>query len=479
MRTVSGVALAATLVLGCRASSSTSRAEGLDASPLPSPTPADDVVVAVRNAELRRDVERLQGRARFTDDAMEKERALYLDDRTFRRETMVATLTNPTNTYARQRIASYGLGTRGWDALPEWNPRSVPVTAAVASALVEGRPVELPADASPLWDGVRPTTAKGWIELGERVFFGYPLRREVFLEWAIRRPEIAKSVGVTPAADGSYPGARVFQDDEGKAAIGLTCAICHTRVVDGVLHVGEARREFDYGRLRLLFHADTKTPVTDDLARRMRSWGPGRADVTEDDDEDPVAIPDLWGLREQSFLTQAGTLRHVGPTVLALRQETQLLHSNHQRVRPPRELAWALASYLYSLVPPPKTDIARTDTSAGKALFGEHCASCHSNAAFGGDPVPAERVGTDDKLANGRARGTGKYRPPALLAVRSAAPYFHHGAVATLGDVLDPARLSPEFSRGTLGKGAVPGHPFGTELSKKDRGALIVYLQSL
>src|SRR6185503_10718480 len=113
--------------------------------------------------------------------------------------------------------------------------------------------------------------------------------------------------------------------------------------------VGEARRRLDYGRLRLEVHEITGVPLDPGLARRMATWGPGRADVTEDDDEDPVAIPDLWGLREQAFLTQAGTIRQVGPAALAIRQETQLLHANGLRVRPPRELAWALAMFLYSI----------------------------------------------------------------------------------------------------------------------------------
>ena len=72
---------------------------------------------------------------------------------------------------------------------------------------------------------------------------------------------------------------------------------------------GSARRSFDYGRLRVAYFAETGAYVDPGLAARMASWGPGRADVTEDDDEDPVTIPDLWGLRVQPWLTQAGTIR--------------------------------------------------------------------------------------------------------------------------------------------------------------------------
>jgi hypothetical protein len=96
--------------------------------------------------------------------------------------------------------------------------------------------------------------------------------------------------------------------------------VCHANVAEAALVVGEARRSFDYGMLRIAYHKDTGTSLDTTFAHRLRSWGPGRADVTEDDVEDPVAIPDLWGLRYQTFLTQAGTIRHTGPAALAIRQ---------------------------------------------------------------------------------------------------------------------------------------------------------------
>jgi hypothetical protein len=214
--------------------------------------------------------------------------------------------------------------------------------------------------------------------------------------------------------------------------------------------------------------------------RRMASWGPGRADVTEDLDEDPVAIPDLWGLRAQPALTHAGTIRQSTPVALAIRQETQLLHSNHERVRPPRELAWALAAFVYSLQPPQRGAFAVDPNAArGAKLFEGACGGCHSNAARGGALVSAEELGVDAALANGKARGTGKYRPPALVRVGDAAPYLHHGALRTLEDLLSPERLEVSFSRGALGPGAVPGHVYGTDWSLEDRQAVVAFLRTL
>lgn len=409
------------------------------------------------------------------------EAALYLDNADFRRSALVESLASSTNIYSRQRLDAYALKTRGWDLLPEWNPVSIPATTAMAGELRAHRPLALPAGASPLWDGSRPTTMAAWVALGRQVFFGYPLRVEVFMGYALEHPALGERVGVRAGHDGIYPGVRLFRNVDGKTALGITCAICHTSVAEsGKVVVGAARRSFDYGALRIAYHEATKTHVDPDLVRRMKTWGPGRADVTEDDDEDPVAIPDLWGLEHQSALTQAGTINHVGPTALAIRQETQLLHSNHQKVRPPRVLAYALAMFLYSLAPEPARPLADAKMAKrGDALFQDNCKGCHSNKALGGKPVPADRVGTDRSLAFGAARGTGKYRPPALIRVADAAPYFHHGAVPTLDDVLSPARLEDTYAASPLAKGKVPGHLYGTELPAPDRAALVAYLRTL
>jgi cytochrome c5 len=305
-----------------------------------------------------------------------------------------------------------------------------------------------------------------WVELGRRVFYEYPLRPEIFAEHALRNPEVAREVGLQPAADGSWPGVVAFGDIDGTPQIGITCALCHVATEDGVVVEGRARRNLDYGRMRLAYHRDTGAPLPEDLARRMASWGRGRADITQDEDEDPVAIVDLWGVRRHAFLTQAATLQHVHPAALAIRQETQILHANRERTRPPRELAWALAMFVYALQPPPRATVVADPK--GRELFGTHCARCHNDENLGGLPIPAERIGTDQRLANGRARGTGLYRPSPLVRVAEAAPYFHNGTVPTLAAVLDPARLAD-----------VPGHAFGTSLPADDRRALLDYLVTL
>lgn len=403
----------------------------------------------------------------------------FLDDTAYRRAALERSLSNPDNVYSRVRLHAYGHGTRGWDKLPVWNPRSTPVTAALAAQLARDEMPALAADHEPLWDGTRPTTMAGWAALGRRVFFEYPMRAEVFMEYGLTRPALAAAVGIERTSAGDVPGLVVFVNVDGETRVGITCAICHSSVREGALVAGSARRTFDYGRLRLAYFADTGEYVDPTLARRMASWGPGRADVTEDDDEDPVTIPDLWGLRAQPWLTQAGTIRHDSPLALAIRQETQLTDSNHALVRPPRELAWALAVYIYSLAPPTTVTSPSPQRTRGGAVFDARCRGCHANAAHGGRVIAADVIGTSPALATGRGRGTGGYRVPPLVRVGDGAPYLHDGSVASLDELLSPARLDPGYTAGRLGPGPIPGHRAGTELGPADRAALIAFLKTL
>jgi mono/diheme cytochrome c family protein len=415
--------------------------------------------------------------APFSEAWLQAQADRYLSaDGAHRRRALERSLRSPTNIYSRTRLSAYGLTELGWDLLPEWTPRVRTIDGPLAAALVAGHPLDL-ADAAKIWDGQRPTSLADWQALGRRVFFGYPLRPEVFAEHALTHPDVARSVGLRAAPDGSVPGVVAFADIDGRARVGITCALCHVAVTDAGVVVGRARRDFDYGAMRLAFHRDTGAPLDARMAERMATWGPGRADITEDDDEDPVAIPDLWHLESLHALTQAATLRHAelgedAPLALAIRQETQILHANRERTRPPRELAWALAMFLYSLEPPPRPagEAAAPDPAVarGDAIFRRDCVACHDGPTGSGAPLPADAIGTDPALAHGTSRGTGVYRPAPLLRVADAAPYFHHGVVASLEQLFDPARLA-----------VVPGHAPGTDLPPPERADLIAYLRTL
>jgi len=417
----------------------------------------------------------------FSDPWILREGRRFLDDTAYRRAALERSLTNHDNVYSKLRLATYGLGTAGWDKLPVWNPRSRRVDAALASVLARGEIPTVGVEQDRLWDGVEPTTMAGWAELGRRVFFEYPMRAEVFLEFGLTKPTLADAVGIERTSSGDLPGLVVFQNVDGESRVGMTCAICHSSVRDGELVAGAARRSFDYGKLRLEYFAETGEFLDPRFAERMATWGPGRADVSEDDDEDPVAIPDLWGIQAQSWLTQAGTIRHENPIALAIRQDTQLTDSNHGLIRPPRELAWALAMYIYSLTPPPRQPASSSPSqlAQGERVFAENCGRCHANEAYGGRVIATKIIGTDPELAVGRGRGTGGYRVPTLLAVADGAPYLHDGSVASLEELLSPARLETSYAGGVFGAGAVMGHSAGTKLAAADKQALLAFLHTL
>ncbi len=352
----------------------------------------------------------------------------YLHDTLYRKKAMSDSLTNHSNTYSRHRLAMYGYGNRGWDALPVWRPVSTPVNRDVLETIKAKRALKL----TSLTAVVGNLTNE--LEIGEAVFWKYPIREEPALWYALADRRIAERLGIQYHSDGSPIGVVAFRDIDGGEKLGITCAFCHASQDGGRVVAGRARRTLDYGRLDTEYSEHIGVGYSKSLRQRMLSWGPGRADVTEDDDEDPVAIPDLWGLKFQSTLTQAATIQHHSVVALALRQETQYIHANGEVTRPPRPWMLALAKYLYSLTDEPDTN-ARIK-SRGADLFITHCSSCHSNQVYGGPPVPFSKVGTDAALAIGTARGTGMYRVPSLLKVCSAAPYFHDGSAEDLDAVI-------------------------------------------
>lgn len=412
---------------------------------------------------------------RWSDAWILEEGERYLEDASFRRAALEASLTDPDNVYSATRLSSYGLIDRGWDQLPEWTPVVHPVDASVVAQLRRGT-LTVPENAARLWDGTRPTSFEGWAELGRRVFYEYPLRPEPHAGYALAHPELADAVGLSEV-EGTWPGVIAFRNVDGRDEIGITCALCHVAIDDGVMVEGRARRNLDYGRMRVEWYEAVGTPLPDALAQRMLGWGLGRADITADDDEDPVAIVDLWGLRELRHLTQAATLTHEHPAALAIRQETQILHANRERTRPPRELAWALAVYLYSLEAPAAEAVDALAAARGAQTFEADCAKCHRSAVGSGDPLPAARVGTDPELAHGQARGTGMYRPAPLIGVAAAGPYLHDGTVGSLEQLLGRDRFGDEYT-GPRGVGAVKGHAYGVDLEPGARGDLIAYLRS-
>ena len=242
----------------------------------------------------------------------------------------------------------------------------------------------------------------------------------------------------------------------------------------------------------------------------------------------PVQVPSLIGVRERRYLDHTGLLRHrdIGDMMryAALNQLGDLLSAysgyrptaalgrgfKDDELPPPERLErysdaqlFALAEYLYSLMPPPNPNLPSDLTRKGEKVFTrEGCAHCHIPPLYTSNkltpaqgfriPVGQRRaydieptiVGTQTDLTMRTRRATGYYKIPSLLGVWYRGPFEHSGSVATLEDWFNPARLRSDYvPTGFKGYGiahrAVPGHPFGLNLSPGDKAALIAFLKTL
>jgi hypothetical protein len=183
----------------------------------------------------------------------------------------------------------------------------------------------------------------------------------------------------------------------------------------------------------------------------------------------PAKLPDLRPVRWLTHLHYEADVAQQSIASLAVRLETLLITSHGQDLRPPREVALALATYVWSLadsLPPLATDGAAT---VGAVAFAATCAVCHVGPEMTGPPVDAARVGTDATASFDPERGTGLYRVPSLRGVAARGALMHDGSISGLPSLLDPARR--------VGGTLAPGHPFGLDLDDATRAALLDYLE--
>jgi hypothetical protein len=168
------------------------------------------------------------------------------------------------------------------------------------------------------------------------------------------------------------------------------------------------------------------------------------------------------------------------------------------------DVLYAMGMYLMSLEPPRNPDVPPAALIArGREIFTrETCVNCHvpPNYTSGkltlaqGFTPPAEHpnqsdilntsVGTDPGLAMKTRKGTGFYKIPSLRGLWYRPVLLHDGSVASLEEMFDPDRLKPDHVPGGwkgpgVTKRAIPGHPFGLNVSADDKSALIAFLRSL
>jgi hypothetical protein len=233
----------------------------------------------------------------------------------------------------------------------------------------------------------------------------------------------------------------------------------------------------------------------------------------------PPVVPDLIGVKDRRYLDRTGLIQHrsIGDLMryAALVQGGERLDRfGDFKLRDPLpdpatlirysdEQLYALALWLYSLKPPPNPHEFDALAARGQKVFErEACVMCHTPPVYTNNKLtPAEgftpppgadqkydilpiSVGTDPGLALKTRKGTGYYKVPSLKGVWYRGPFEHNGSVAMLEDWFDPRRLRDDYvPTGFKGYGvthrAVPGHPFGLDLSTEDKKALIAFLKTL
>lgn len=257
----------------------------------------------------------------------------------------------------------------------------------------------------------------------------------------------------------------------------------------------------------------------DTLAHLQEAIPPGDALRVNTSFTYPPQIPDLIGIQYRRYLDHTGLIRQrsIGDLMryAALVQGgvrferflnfailPQLPAPSAQRRYSDAQL-YALALYLYSLKPPPNPNKFGSEAARGKRIFErEGCAGCHTpplytnnklTLAEGFQPPEEEirrfdimpiSVGSDPGLALRTREGTGYYKVPSLIGLWCRGPFGHDGSVAKLEDWFDPRRTHPDylltgFHPWGVKAEPVKGHPFGLELSPKDRKALITFLKTL
>jgi hypothetical protein len=300
-------------------------------------------------------------------------------------------------------------------------------------------------------------------------------------------------------AQGNFPSDRIVGDNLRRQAAATNDAAA---LLDGV-RLGQ-RTFFSMPWLKPDPIARVATMTIDEIASVYEAIPPGASTRVNLSLFAPAQIPDLIGVRDRRFLDHTGLvqqrsiadlMRYIaivqGANAFDRFGEFLLVDPVPDPTKMDRysdEQLYALGRYLYSLEPPSNPNPPNATTAAdGRRVFSrEGCNACHTAPLYtsntltpsDGFIVPGDHlkrygiinrsVGTDPELALRTRKGTGYYKVPSLKGVWYRGPFQHAGAVRTLEEWFDPARL-----------GRVPGHRFGLTLTPADRRALVAFIETL
>ncbi len=344
--------------------------------------------------------------------------------------------------------------------------------------------------------------------------------------WVVTPKGIALSVTACSSCHTRY------LDDENSTAIAGAGFVGH-RTSDSLLdrmgdellrtsYVGDRLpaalyRQFGVPWIRGDIHERLKTMPDEAVAGLFEAQVAGVSDRPNGSPYYMTKVPDLIGFRDRKYIDHTATHQHRGPGDLmryaalveyadAMDFGAHRMLSDAQRkvrIRWPDEVLFALSQYIYSLQPPLNPNRRDSLAEDGAKVFAEAgCGACHTPPLYTNNKLTLARgfrpvadhplksdimdvsVGTDPSLALKTRKGTGFYKVPSLKGVWYRGLYAHDGAVASLEDWFDRARLREDYKpTGFRGAGvntrAIPGHEFGLDLSPDKKRALIAFLKTL
>jgi hypothetical protein len=394
------------------------------------------------------------------------------------------------------------------------------------------------------FDPTKLLSESDWIAAG-RLVFEAPVEFESAAKF--RTTEWYDKLHVPLTPEGIVPGRRYVIRKKGVVEGAVSaCANCHSRVMpDGTLRNGpqtnfpverdwawNIRRQKDIQAARgsmsglyfpswdpsLLADGIIRKEI-DEIAQMHEAIPPGVNTRIGISVLTPPKVADLIGIKDRKYLDLIARIQHrnigdlmryaiweLGQTAFYADQKTiasEAMPKASSMYRYSDEQAYALASYIYSLKPPPNPNQLDSTATRGQRIFElEGCVACHTPPLYtnnkltlAGDFQPPVddrkkydildvRVRTDPRSSMLPIRGTGYYKVPSLKGVWYRGPLEHNGSVATLEDWFDVRRLRDDYvPTGFVGYGirtrAVRGHEFGLKLPAEEKKALIGFLKTL
>jgi len=236
----------------------------------------------------------------------------------------------------------------------------------------------------------------------------------------------------------------------------------------------------------------------------------------------PISVPDFYNMKERKYLDKTGHIRQrdIGDLMryATLNQNMDILLQYGDFTPLPNPAnpkdyivgrfsdpqLYALARFIYAIETPknPEKFDAASLTKGKKIFIEQGCVTCHTPPLYtnnkltpvdGFEPTASHfkeygifnvSVETDPGLALYTRRSTGFYKIPSLIGAWNRTGFLHNGHLATLEDLFDVARFSPNYIPTAykpygVEKMAVTGHPFGMELKADEKKALVAFIKSL